>query len=119
MQAYPFRMTAQNMAKHRNNPNIAFWRMLKEGNDHFEVTHQEPKVDVCEKRYVFDAGAPANASRPLAFNAARQVPGVSSSIRASPTRCSTSGGTSSTRWPQYIARDVADGADHAPASTAA
>ena len=35
--------------------------MLKEGYDHFEVTQQEPKVDVCEKRYVFDAEAPANA----------------------------------------------------------
>ena len=55
LQAYPFRMTPANFAKHRNNPNMAFWRMLKEGNDHFEVTHQEPKVDVCEKRYVFDA----------------------------------------------------------------
>jgi hypothetical protein len=37
------------------NPNMPFWRMLKEGNDHFELTHLEPKVDVCEKRYVFDA----------------------------------------------------------------
>jgi murein L,D-transpeptidase YafK len=55
VQAYPFRMTAANMAKHRDNPNIAFWRMLKEGNDHFEVTRQEPKVEVCDKRYVFNA----------------------------------------------------------------
>ena len=38
VQAYPFRMTAQNLAKHRNNPNIAFWKMLKKGNDHFEVS---------------------------------------------------------------------------------
>ena len=37
-QAYPFHMTAVNMAKHRNNPNMPFWRMIKEGNDHFEVT---------------------------------------------------------------------------------
>jgi murein L,D-transpeptidase YafK len=55
VQAYPFRMTPKNMARHRNNPNIAFWRMLKEGNDHFEVTRQEPKVDVCDRRYVFNA----------------------------------------------------------------
>jgi murein L,D-transpeptidase YafK len=55
VQAYPFRMTAANMAKHRTNPNLPFWRMLKEGNDHFEVTRQEPKVDVCDKRYVFNA----------------------------------------------------------------
>ena len=55
IQAYPFKMTPINMAKHRNSPHMEFWRMLKEGYDHFEVTRQEPKVDVCEKRYVFDA----------------------------------------------------------------
>jgi murein L,D-transpeptidase YafK len=62
-QAYPFRMTALNMAKHRNNPNFAFWKMLKEGYDHFEATKLEPKVAVCEQRYVFDAdsgGKPFN-----------------------------------------------------------
>ena len=58
LQAYPFRMTPANFAKHRNNPNMAFWKMLKEGNDHFEITHQEPKVDVCDKHYVFNAEAP-------------------------------------------------------------
>jgi murein L,D-transpeptidase YafK len=55
VQAYPFRMTPLNMARHRNSPHMAFWKMIKEGYDHFEVTRQEPKVDVCEKRYVFDA----------------------------------------------------------------
>jgi murein L,D-transpeptidase YafK len=55
VQAYPFRMTPLNLAKHRNNPNMPFWKMLKQGYDHFEVTHHEPKVDVCERRYVFDA----------------------------------------------------------------
>ena len=55
IQAYPFKMTPLNMARHRNSPHMAFWKMLKEGYDHFEVTRLEPKVDVCEKRYVFDA----------------------------------------------------------------
>ncbi len=55
IQAYPFKMTPYNMARHRNSPHMAFWRMLKQGYDHFEVTKQEPKVDVCERRYVFDA----------------------------------------------------------------
>jgi murein L,D-transpeptidase YafK len=58
MQALPFRMTPENMAKHRVDPNIAFWRNLKEGNDHFEVTKAEPKVQVCGRRYVFNAEAP-------------------------------------------------------------
>ena len=55
LQAYPFKMTPVNMAKHRNNPNMPFWKMIKQGYDHFEVTRQEPKVDFCEKKYVFDA----------------------------------------------------------------
>src|ERR1044072_1439539 len=60
VQAYPFRMTPANFAKHRNNPAIPFWRMLKEGNDQFELTRQEPVVEVCEKRYVFNPQAPQN-----------------------------------------------------------
>jgi len=55
VQAYPFRMTPLNMAKHRNSPHLAFWKMIKEGYDHFEVTRLEPKVDVCERHYVFNA----------------------------------------------------------------
>jgi murein L,D-transpeptidase YafK len=68
LEAFPFHMTALKMAKHRNNPNFAFWKMLKEGYDHFNATHQEPKVAVCEKHYVFDATAPDNATKPLSFN---------------------------------------------------
>src|SRR5439155_4319193 len=55
IQAYPFRMTANNLARHRNSPHMAFWRMLKQGYDHFEVTRLEPKVDVCDRHYVFNA----------------------------------------------------------------
>jgi murein L,D-transpeptidase YafK len=55
VQAYPFRMTPENLARHRTNPNMPFWQMLKIGNDHFEATHLEPKVDVCDRHYVFDA----------------------------------------------------------------
>jgi murein L,D-transpeptidase YafK len=57
LQAYPFRMTPLNMARHRNSPHMAFWKMIKQGYDHFEVTHLESQVDVCEKRYIFDAEA--------------------------------------------------------------
>ena len=68
LQAFPFRMTALNMAKHRNSPHFAFWKMLKEGHDHFEASKQEPKVAVCERRYVFDPATPENASRPAKFD---------------------------------------------------
>jgi len=74
IQAYPFRMTPANLARHRDNPNMPFWKMIKEGNDHFEVTHLEPKVDVCDRHYVFDAQPPANSTKPLVFNPTGRCP---------------------------------------------
>src|SRR4030081_254815 len=74
LQAYPFKMTPVNMAKHRNNPNMPFWKMIKEGYDHFEVTRQEPKVDFCEKKYVFDAVKAPDAKRDPVFNASAKCP---------------------------------------------
>jgi murein L,D-transpeptidase YafK len=68
IQAYPFRLTPLNMAKHRNFPHMAFWRMLKQGYDHFEVTRQEPKVDVCDRHYTFDAQSSSK------FSPAEQCP---------------------------------------------
>jgi hypothetical protein len=67
-------MTPLNMAKHRNNPNMAFWKMIKEGSDIFEVTHQEPKVDFCEKHYVFDAIRAPNATHDPVFQASAKCP---------------------------------------------
>jgi hypothetical protein len=74
VQAYPFRLTPANLARHRNNRNLAFWKMLKIGNDHFETTHLEPKVNVCDRRYVFDAQSPPNARKPLVFNPTGKCP---------------------------------------------
>ncbi|PRH88888.1 hypothetical protein C5L14_06655 [Labrys okinawensis] len=69
VQSLPFRMTPENMARNRRNPNIGFWQNLKEGTDNFEVTKQTVKVDVCKGRYVFNGNggtqcgiAPANQS---------------------------------------------------------
>ncbi|MGE0500804.1 MAG: L,D-transpeptidase family protein [Rhizobiaceae bacterium] len=81
IQAFPFRMTAANMARYEGDPNIRFWRMLKEGYDHFELSKVPPKVDVCEKRYVFNqfteegvsfsaTGACPPATRPSALMSA-------------------------------------------------
>lgn len=55
VQAYPFHMTPENLANHHDSEHMAFWQMLKTGYDHFELTSQPPKVDVCEKKYVFNA----------------------------------------------------------------
>jgi murein L,D-transpeptidase YafK len=74
VQAYPFHMTAANLARHRNNPSLAFWRMIKQGNDLFEVTRQEPKIDVCDKHYVFDAEPPPGSTAPLSFNPKGRCP---------------------------------------------
>ena len=74
VQAYPFRLTPANLARHRNNPNLAFWKMLKIGNDHFETTHLEPKVNVCNRRYVFDAQSPPSSPKPLVFNPTDKCP---------------------------------------------
>ena len=76
VQAYPFRLTPANLARHRTNPNMAFWEMLKIGNDHFEATHLEPKVDVCDRHYVFDAYPTANSSQPLVFDPAGKCPAI-------------------------------------------
>ena len=76
VQAYPFKMTPVNMAKHRNNPNMPFWKMIKEGYDHFEVTRQEPKVDFCEKKYVFDAVEGAECQERPGVQRLRQMPGL-------------------------------------------
>jgi murein L,D-transpeptidase YafK len=54
LQALPFRMTAENMARHRLSPHYEFWKMLKVGYDNFEVTKRPPEVAVCNKTYVFN-----------------------------------------------------------------
>ena len=73
MQSFPFRMTAENLAKHRLDPNIAFWKEIKNGADHFEVTKTEPEVLVCGKHYVFGAHSDSDvdASAPCPANLQR------------------------------------------------
>ncbi len=73
VQAFPFRMTPVNLAKHRNDPNMPFWLMLKEGYDHFDLTGQPPKVDVCDHRYIFNS-IPADGR---SFNASASCPPMS------------------------------------------
>jgi murein L,D-transpeptidase YafK len=53
LQSYPFRMTPENLARYRNDPHIAFWRNLKQGNDHFEVTQKPVVTAACNGRYNF------------------------------------------------------------------
>ena len=117
LQAYPFKMTAVNMAKHRNNPNMPFWKMIKQGRDHFEVTRHEPKVDFCEKKYVFDA---TRRRMPSASRCSMRPPNARpmSFPKMSPTPCARSSRTDAAE----IAKLIAKGTPVArlnPASTAA
>ncbi len=73
LQAFPFRMTAENMVKHRLDQNYDFWKMLKVGYDNFEVTKRPPEVNVCEKKYVFNQQATDGGS----FNPAGKCPAMS------------------------------------------
>lgn len=54
LQALPFRMTAENMARHRESEHSDFWKMIKVGYDNFEVTKRPPEVAVCGKKYAFN-----------------------------------------------------------------
>nr|WP_319391805.1 L,D-transpeptidase family protein [uncultured Cohaesibacter sp.] len=66
--AFPFRMTPENMARVSGDEDFAFWQNLKNGYDHFQITHIPPKVEVCNRTYVFD---PQGAS---SFNATAACP---------------------------------------------
>ncbi len=52
--AFPYRMTEENMIRHRRSEWIEFWRDLKQGYDHFEATRHPPNVEVADGRYVFE-----------------------------------------------------------------
>ncbi len=80
MQSYPFHMTAQNMAKFRLDPNIDFWKELKNGSDHFEVAKTEPSVLVCGKHYVFGATASGAVSATAPCPALKRDEAVESDV---------------------------------------
>jgi murein L,D-transpeptidase YafK len=54
LQAFPFRMTAENLASHAGDPNMPFWEMLKTGSDAFIASERPPMVAVCDQHYVFN-----------------------------------------------------------------
>lgn len=49
---YPFRMTEQNLQRHRSSTYISFWRQLKPGYDYFVKNRQPPLVSVANGQYV-------------------------------------------------------------------
>jgi len=57
LQIYPFRMTADNLARHAQSPHLGFWKNIKTGYDRFELAKQPALWDVCNRQYVFDVPA--------------------------------------------------------------
>lgn len=51
---YPFRMTAQNMNRHRNSSYHAFWKELQPAYEYFEKNKAPAQVDIIDGRYVFN-----------------------------------------------------------------
>ncbi|HWJ76113.1 MAG TPA: murein L,D-transpeptidase family protein [Kaistia sp.] len=89
VQSLPFRMTPQNLALHRNDPNMNFWLNLKQGTDQFDVTRQPPKVEACNRRYVFGAKPldPGAAFDPLGACPAYEVdPSVAAKVAVKQAR---------------------------------
>jgi len=50
---FPFRMTDENMLKHRDNIWYDFWLNLKDGYDFFEKNGIPPNVEVSDYKYIF------------------------------------------------------------------
>ncbi|MGB8819124.1 MAG: hypothetical protein WCC66_14505 [Rhizobiaceae bacterium] len=74
LEAIPFRMTPEKMALYSKHKDYAFWQMIKEGYDYFELTKTPAKVGFCEKKYAFNrpeatdinSACPAPAATPFA-----------------------------------------------------
>jgi len=62
VQVFPFRMNAENLAEFSDSKHMSFWRDIKVGYDHFELTKQRPKWDVCSGRYGINRAGGCGAS---------------------------------------------------------
>ena len=70
--AFPFRMTDENMDRHRGSEWADFWANLKQGYDLFEETRVPPQVGVCDGRYAFARATVARARR-MALRTMRKI----------------------------------------------
>ncbi|MBL8567364.1 MAG: murein L,D-transpeptidase [Hyphomicrobiaceae bacterium] len=58
--AFPFRMTADNMERHKASKWMPFWKTLQQGYEHFEAHRLPPTVAICERRYNVNVAYAAN-----------------------------------------------------------
>jgi len=88
VQAYPFKMTALNMAKHRNNPHMPFWKMLKvpRSTSASNATSSTPMRPVIpQRRSTFSRRGSARPTRSPS-KSSRRCPRNSARIRWRPQR---------------------------------
>lgn len=57
--AFPFKLSDENLNKHREDQWFDFWKNLQEGYQHFELYGVPPNVTVRDGRYHFEPGAPS------------------------------------------------------------
>jgi murein L,D-transpeptidase YafK len=62
--AFPFRMTEENMKRHKDSKWYSFWKTLKQGYDDFELARTPPSVAVCSKQYLVNADFLGHTARP-------------------------------------------------------
>jgi len=55
LHAFPFRMTEENMKRHKDSKWYGFWKTLKQGYDDFELARVPPSVAVCSRQYLVNA----------------------------------------------------------------
>ena len=112
-QSYPFKMTAENLAKFRHDPNMPFWKNLKEGSDHFEVTKREPKLNYCNQRYVFNAEGDARFDPTGACPTITVDPAIAEAVRDKQRNDDVQVARLVEKGTQAIKMTYADGGQHA------
>jgi murein L,D-transpeptidase YafK len=109
LQAFPFRMTQQNLASHAGDPNMPFWEMLKTGDDAFLATERPPRVAVCDRRYIFNPAVEGNfdpsAPCPIGIESA-PIAGSLQPSREASARAGANTGTTAYRTTDPIAQKL-------------
>ncbi|MGC5779994.1 L,D-transpeptidase family protein [Methylobacterium sp. NFXW15] len=109
-QAYPFHMTVENLAKHRADPNYAFWQNLKEGSDRFEATGEEPQVSVVGGRYAFAPSKDPRREAAFVTRHAMEEARIAAATETMPAlRTTYSDGGQNAFWAAYVSRGGAVG----------
>ncbi len=82
---FPFRMTSQNTARHKDDAWASFWQRLKPAYDAFEEARTPPNVSVCEAEYRIEAGESGfDGSRAIERSCASPIASVVANLDTAP-----------------------------------